>query len=108
MSDNYFEVEVTELRKKVLLLTEENKRLKQRLQGLLEDVTGNNLHILKNIVLNYCNDLDGSTPIVIDRCGYYKLGVSVEECSVKQLREWSSECDKLKGFEDSTKVLLLS
>lgn len=108
MSDNYFEIEVTELRKKVLLLTKENKCLKQRLNGLLEDSTGRNLQLLKNIVMNYYDDLGGSTPVVIDRCGYYKLGASIEECSVKQLREWSSECDELKSFEDNTKVLLLS
>lgn len=109
MSSDYFEIETAELRKKVQLLTEENKRLKQRLKGLLEDSTGRNLQLLKNIVTNYYDDLGGSTPVIIERCGYYKLGVSIEECSVKQLREeWSSECEELNGFEDNTKVLLLS
>lgn len=108
MSSDYFEIETAELRKKVQLLTEENKRLKQRLKGLLEDSTGKNLQLLKNIVTNYYDDLGGSTPVVTERCGYYKLGVSIEECSVKQLREWSSECEELNGFEDNTKVLLLS
>lgn len=104
--------EIAELRKKVQLLTEENKCLKQRLKGLLEDVNADNLHLLRNIVNNYYEDLSGATPInvpiVIDKGGYYKLGAAIEECSVKQLREWSSECDELKSFEDSTKVLLLS
>lgn len=105
------DVEVAELRKKVLLLTEENKRLSQRLKGLLEDVKADNLHLLRNIVNNYYEDLSGTAPInvpiVIDKCGYYKLGATVEEYSVKQLRELSDECDELKGFKDNTKVLLI-
>lgn len=107
MADDYFKIECNEARKKVMILEEENKRLKQRLKNLLEDATGTNLQLLRNIILNYYDDL-GNIPIVVDRCGCYKLGVSVEECSVKQLREWSSECDDLKGLSDSTKVLLLS
>ena len=107
MSD-YFEMELVEVRKKAQLLDEENKRLKQRLKNLLEDATGTNLQLLRNIILNYYDDLGGNIPIVVDRCGYYKLGVSVEECSIKQLRECSSECDDLKGLSDNTKVLVLS
>lgn len=111
MSDD--EMEVTELRKKVLLLTEENKRLNQRLKNLLDDSTGNSLYQLKHIIANYCESLDEDALIVInqDSKHEYKLGVSLTQCTVKDLKNWNQagyQCSSLKSFEDSTKVLLLS
>lgn len=113
MSNDYFEMEVPELRKKVQLLTEENKRLKYRLKSLLDNSTGNNLHQLRDIIANYCESLNGDTLIVInqDSKHEYKLGVSLTECSIKDLKNWNQaayQCSSLKIFEDSTKVLLLS
>lgn len=111
MSSDYFEIETAELRKKVKLLSEENKRLKQRLKGLLEDFTGNNLHQLRDIITNYCESLGEDALIVTNQNGEYKIGVSLEECSVKDLKNWNQaayQCSSLKGFEDNTKILLLS
>lgn len=105
---NPYEAENDILRKEVDKLTEENKRLKCRLKSLLEDCTGKNLHTLKNIVTNYCEDLSGDIPIIIDKGSYYKLGVSIEEYSIKQLKDWDPDCEDLKSFSDSTKVLLLT
>lgn len=103
--------EIAELRRKVLLLTEENKRLKYRVKSLLDASTGNSLHQLRNIIANYCESLDGDAPVVINQDGEYKLGVSLTECSVKELKNWSDyeyQYAELKGFEDSTKVFLVS
>lgn len=113
MSD-HFEMEVAELRKKVQLLTEENKHLKYRIKSLLDVFTGNNLHQLKHIITNYCESLGGdalNTLIVTNQNGEYKLGVSLAECSIKDLKDWNQaayQCSSLKGFEDNTKVLLLN
>ena len=105
--------EIAELRKKVQLLTEENKRLKYKVESLLEDSTGNSLYQLKHIIANYCESLDGDALIVLnqDSKHEYKLGVSLTECTVKDLKDWNQagyQCSSLKSFEDSTKVLLLS
>jgi len=105
---NSYEVEIDVLRKEVDKLTEENKRLKCRLISFLEGCTGKNLHTLKNIIVNYYEDLGGDIPIVIDKGSYYKLGVSIEESSIKQLKDWDPDCEDLKSFSDSTKVLLLT
>ena len=108
MSDD---IEIAELRRKVLLLTEENKRLKYRIKGLLDNSTGNSLHQLRHIIMNYCESLDGDALIVTNQNGEYKIGVSLTECTVKDLKDWNQaayQCSSLKGFEDNTKVLLLS
>ena len=105
--------EIAELRKKVQLLTEENKRLKYKVESLLEDSTGNSLYQLKHIIANYCESLGEDALIVInqDSKHEYKLGVSLTGCTVKDLKDWNQagyQCSSLKSFEDSTKVLLLS
>lgn len=108
MPDN--EIEVTELRKKAQLLEEENKRLKYRIKSLLDDYTGNSLYKLRTLVSNYCESLGEDALIVLNRDGEYKLGISLTECSVKDLKDWNRpayECTSLKGFEDNTKVLLI-
>lgn len=110
MPDNY-EIEVTELRKKAQLLEEENKRLKYRIRSLLDDYTGNSLYKLRKIVSNYCESLGEDALIVLNQDGEYKLGVSLTECTVKELKNLNQagyQCSSLKNFEDSTKVLLLS
>lgn len=105
--------EIAELRKKVQLLTEENKRLKYMVESLPDDPIGNSLYQLKHIIANYCESLDGDALIVInqDSKHEYKLGVSLTKCTVKDLKNWNQaayQCSSLKSFEDSTKVLLLS
>lgn len=108
MSDN--ETEIAELRRKVSRLTEENKRLKCRLKSLSDDYTGNSLYKLKTLVSNYCESLGGDALIVSIQDDEYKLGVSLTECSIKDLKDWKKSaygCSSLKGFEDNTKVLLI-
>lgn len=105
------DVEVAELRKKVLTLTEENKRLKYRVKSLLDNSTGNSLYQLRHIIANYCESLNKDALIVLNQDGKYKLGVSLMECSVEELKNCNQaayQCSPLKGFEDNTKVLLLS
>ena len=107
------DIKVAELHRKISILTEENKRLKYRLKSLLDDSTGNSLYQLRHIIANYCESLDGDALIVINQDSKYayKLGVSLTECTVKDLKNWNQagyQCSSLKSFEDSTKVLLLS
>lgn len=111
MSSDYFETEIAELRKKVSLLTEENKRLKYRIKSLLDDSIGDNLYRLNHIISNYYESLGGNALIVTIQNGEYKIGVNLEECSIKDLKDWNQaayQCSSLKSFEDSTKVLLVS
>lgn len=88
-----------------------DKRIKD-ITDIYSVTDGSNSYKFLNKKGYFANDIYSFKDLDAYTCyGEYKLGVSLTECSIKDLRDWNQaayQCSSLKSFEYNTKVFLVS